>query len=269
MAAGRRAQIVANAIQARRPPVSGGTTAPRSAAGGATTGIGQNRRAPGGGKLGGGIAKPPGAPAGAPAPAVATGPTPTPWSSKYEQTVAGANKKYLDASGNFDLQEQTAKQDFGLDPGFNDYQSNPNSRAALLEQSFLTNNRGTMNSAGNQLYSGSTSNRLAANRTNYGTSRDSLAKSYRDALGEVSTGRAKAKETQDEEAREAYWNSVGEAEKSEPEAEAAPAAAGKGKGGGKGKGKSRGQATYKAIAANPWRNKAPAGKPKGKGGKGR
>lgn len=256
-----RRQIVSRAIQARRPHSTGGTSAPRSAARGGASGLGNRQQLTGQWNPKGESSKTAyakglgAAPSLAPGAAAPANFSPTPWSSKYEQRVAGANKKYLDASGNFDLNEQIAKQDFGLDPGFNDYKSNPNSRAALLEQSFQTANRGTMNSAGLQLYSGSTSNRLGANRSNNAVDRDALAKAYSEALGEINTGRAKAKEQKDEEAREAYWNSIGEAEGSEPEAEAAPAGGSKSKGKPKAKKPSGKQPNYAAIANNPWRTK--------------
>lgn len=254
-----RRAIVAKAIQARRPAAaSGGTMAPqgrgnvgpaRPARAGfgigpgrptanPKTGIGQARslRPKQSGTPGGGPALPPER-------------APTPWNSKYEQTVAGARKSYLNAEGNYDLAEQTAKQDFGLDPGFNDYQSNPNSRAALLEQTYLNHNRGIMNSAGLQLYSGSTSNRLGSNRLAYGTNRDELAKTYRDALGEIGAGRTKAAEEKAEAEQQAEWDRIGAAEKSEPDPEAAPAATkGEGKSKGKGPASKRRAATRTAVA---------------------
>jgi hypothetical protein len=169
-------------------------------------------------------------------------PAVTPWDSRYEQTVAGARKSYLNAGANFDLSEQAAKQDFGLDSGFNDYKSNPNSRAALLEQSYQSANRGTMNSAGLQLYSGATSNRLGANRSAYAGDRDQLAKAYQEALGEISSGRTEAAQRKGEEEQSAYWDRIGKAEESEPEAAAAP---GKPK-----KKQTRKQATQTAVANN-------------------
>lgn len=175
----------------------------------------------------------PGAPA---APAL------TPWNSKYEQTIAGARRKYLDAEGNYDLAEQTAKQDFGLDSGFNDYQSNPNSRAALLEQTYLNHNRGIMNSAGLQLYSGSTSNRLGANRTAYGTNRDQLAATYRDALGEIGAKRSQAAEEKAEAEQAAEWDRIGAAENAPLDPEAAPGA--------KAKSKAKARRPKRAIADN-------------------
>ena len=262
-----RQAIVAQAVQARHPARTGGTQAPRAA--GPRMGIGQGRptrpqlRAGLGAASPAGGARGPGGSAGAQAQGSAPVAAPTPWNSKAEQIVAGARRSYLDASNNFDLSEQQAKGDFGLDPGFNDYKSNPYSRAALLEQSYQNANRGTINSAGLQLYSGSTSNALDANRGAYGRSRDELAKTYRDALGEISAGRAKAAQERAEAEREAEWDRIAAAESAEPEPEAAPSSSASGqpkrkqkpKGGGKG-----GGGAGPGIA--PAR---PAGKSKGKG----
>lgn len=181
----------------------------------------------GGGKGPGGA---PGGPGGAPGPAPIQ--NPTPWSSRYEQSVGASRKRYLDSSSNFDLAEQQAKQDYGVESGFNDYKANPYSRAALLEQSYQRANKGTINAAGLQLYSGSTSNRLSANRAANSEDRNRLMRDYQESLGEISTGRAEAAARKGEEEQEAYWDRIAEAEKSEPEAQAAPA-------GGKGKGKGR------------------------------
>jgi len=222
-----RRQIVANAVQARRPVRTGGTQAPRAAARGPRAGVGPGRPARpryhtglGPGRAAG-SSPGPGGSAGAVAPG-ASGPAPTPWNTKAEQIVAGARRSYLNELGNYDLAEQTAKQEFGLDPGFNDYKSNPYSRAALLEQSYQNANRGTINSAGLQLYSGSTSNALAGNRSVYGQSRDELEKAYRDALGEISAGRAKAAQEKAEREQEAEWERIAAAEAAPLEPEAAP-----------------------------------------------
>lgn len=255
-----RRQIVSQAVKANRPrSATGGTSAPRSAARGRTTGLGRNRVAPNPGRLGQNKAFRPSAPAvGGPAgPAAAKPSTPTPWDSRYEQTVAGARKNYLDSYANFDLAEQGAKQDFGLEAGFNDYKTNPYSRAALLEESFQKGNRGTVNAAGLQLYSGSTSNRLFNNRTNYGKGRDELMKQYQEALGEIGTGRREAAERKSEEEREAYWDRVGAAEGAPLEADTAPPGAPPGA---PGKKQNRKKQTQQAVA----NNRAVAPRKKGK-----
>jgi hypothetical protein len=262
MAQPNRQQLVSRAIVARRPARSGGTTAPRSAAGGPRlgqnrpaprqkTGIASNRPARGGG-TGGGAAPGPGGSAGA---SVAPGRAPTPWNSAAENIVAGARRNYLGAQANFDLAEKEAKQDYGLDSGFNDYKANPYSRAALLEQSYQNANRGTMNSAGLQLYSGSTSNALGANRSTRDLNYNDLASAYREALGQITVGRTEAAEKKAEEEREAEWRRIEAAERSEPDAEASPAPGGGGgsSGGGKPKGKSKGGGGGKGPAIAPRR----------------
>jgi len=189
-------------------------------------------------------------------PAAPATPGVPPWSSKYEETVSGAKKKYLNTSGNLDLAETATKQDYGLDPGYNDYKVNPNSRAALLEEKFQQGNRGVVNSAGLNLYSGSTSNRLFNNRTANAQNRDALAKSYRESLGGISSERTKAKEEKDETERGAYWDWIGEGEKAPLDPSTAPGSA---PGKSKAKAKTKQSITKTAIA-----NNKPAKKGKGK-----
>lgn len=188
-------------------------------------------------------------------------PAPTPWNTKAEQIVAGARRKYLTEGANFDLAEQQAKQEFGLEgpseaagakkrremgmgwqggPAFNDYKANPFSRAALLEESYRNANRGTVNAAGMQLYAGSTSNALGSNRRVYDQSRDELAKAYQEALGEISAGRAKAAEERAEREREAEWERISAAEGAELDPEAAPSGGGRGRSGNRQRRRQRG-----------------------------
>lgn len=254
-----RRQIVAQAIQARRPGRSGGTTAPRSAAKGPR--LGQNH--PAHGRIGLGGAKPVAGPGviaggGAGGGAAPVAYKPTPWNSKAEEIVNAARRGYLGSQTNFDLAEQEAKQDYGLDQGFNDYKANPYSRAALLEQSYQNANRGTMNSAGLQLYSGSTSNALGSNRSTLDLNRNNLANSYREALGEITAGRTKAAEEKAEKERQAEWERIEAAEAQEPEGEASPPGGGQGGGSGggggkKAKGKSKGGGGGKGPAIAPRR----------------
>ena len=241
-----RQQLVGQATLARKPSRSGGTTAPRAAARGPR--LGQNRPAPrqragiapnrpagrGGGTGGGGVPGP-----GGSAGAVAPGRAPTPWNSAAENIVNEARRNYLDSQGNFELARKEAEQDYGLAPGFNDYKANPYSRAALLEQSYQNANRGTTNSAGLQLYSGSTSNALAGNRSTKDLNYDNLSRAYNEALGGITKGETEAKERKAEEEREAEWRRIEAAEASEPDSEASPAGGGGGGG---------------------WRGQAPKGK---------
>ncbi|MGH2939564.1 MAG: hypothetical protein ACRDPE_15760 [Solirubrobacterales bacterium] len=244
MANNNRRQAIAKAIIARSPSSArnGGTTAPRAAAKSQTTGLSPNRAV----SAPAGLVKPKNfnnewsvfkasSPAPSPAPAApASSPAPEsamPWSSKYDQTVDEARKKYLNTINDINLNEQTSKQEYGLDSGFNDYKANPYSRAALLEKSYETANRGTTNSAGIQLYSGSTSNRLGANRSTRDLNYNNLRGEYQNTLNELNAGRTRAAEAEHETEQEAYWNRIREAEEHEPVAEAAPADSGGGEDG--------------------------------------
>lgn len=59
------------------------------------------------------------------------------------------------------------ERSFGLSEGYNDPAANPWSQAALLQHQHDVGTRGTMNSAGLNLYSGSTVNGLASNDRQY------------------------------------------------------------------------------------------------------
>jgi hypothetical protein len=158
-------------------------------------------------------------------------PTPPPWDSRYESEVGGGRRKYLDTINNLDAAERAANAEFGIAPGFNDYQSNPYSRAALLESKFQEANRGSMNSAGLQLYSGSTGDRLAANRSGYDLNRDALAKQYNAAIQDLQEKRATAKEAQSETEDNARYGANERAEKAPLDSTQAPKPKGKGKNG--------------------------------------
>ena len=192
----------------RQPSGSGGTSAPAGAARGQKYGLGtgQTRGGIGPGRAVGT------APIGVPGPGAPAGREPTPWDSAYEAQVSGANRNYLGQNANLDLAQTSVEQEFGLAPAYSDVKSNPNSRAALLEQHFNEGNRGVMNNANLQLYSGSTGNRLNQNRQGYAQDRDSLAKAYRDALQEIQDKRLEAAEEKGNTETEAGWNRVSHAE---------------------------------------------------------
>jgi hypothetical protein len=187
---------------------------------------------------------------------------PAPWNSAYEQSVANARAKFNSANTGLDYQKTREDQEYGLTPGFNDYQSNPYSRAALLEQSYQRADRGSTNSyaASGQLYAGSLQNSLGVNRGNYGQGRDSLEKAYRDALQEITQKRLAAQNEENEEISNADWKRIEAAENAELEPETSPEPSASSGGGGKGKAKPKGKkAVIKTAVAN---NRAVGGKGK-------
>jgi len=203
---------IAHAVKARPRVANGGTSAPKSAAGG--IGVYNNRVAPNPGRVGGNrpVAKPKSGAGAAGAPAAPY--TGAPWDSQYELSSAGATSKYNNANIGLDYKEQAYKQDYGLDAGFNDYKTNPYSRASLLEQSYQRANRGSTNSyaAAGQLYAGSTQNALGYNRDAVGQERDQLQKSYSAALQGVSAERLAASDRKNEEINNAGWSRLERAE---------------------------------------------------------
>lgn len=160
-----------------------------------------------GGQQGVGVKGQPGAAPAAPAA------TPTPWDPAYETSVAGANRTYGNALAGLAYQKQAAQQEYGLDQGFNDYQTNPYSRAALLEQKFKQANRGTSTSyaARGQLYAGSSQNALSYNREGYGQERDSLEKTYRSALQGIGAEGLSAGDERNERIADATWERINQA----------------------------------------------------------
>lgn len=148
-------------------------------------------------------------------------PRPTPWNAAYEEAASTANRNYLLAGQNLDLAQQRTESTYGLNNS--DYMANPYSRAALLQQSYLAANRGTLNTAGNQIYAGSTTNRLNENRNRLSQGRDALEKSYLDTLGEINAKRSEAAAQKDTEISAAKQRQIEAAEKAPLEPEAAPA----------------------------------------------
>jgi hypothetical protein len=165
-----------------------------------------------------------------------------PWDAQYNLSAGGAEKAYGDKLAYLGSQRTVAKQNYGIDPGFNDYATNPYSRAALLRKSYDTAARGSNTSyaARGQLYAGSLANAQGANRSNYDLGYDSLNKEYVSSLGELDQQEAEAKEAKENAILEAGWRRL-EGLANEPlEPEAAPGAAPDAGGGGGGGGTSGG-----------------------------
>ena len=70
--------------------------------------------------------------------------------------------------------------------------ANPYSRAALLQESFTRAKRGTLNSAGNQLYSGAYGRAQDENARNYSIAEDANRRAYDSAIYGINRGKASA-----------------------------------------------------------------------------
>jgi len=220
--------MAVKAIQPRS--MNGGITAPKSAAKGPTIGLGNNntinpnhpnyvpRPAP----------KPTQMPAAAPAPASPKPYSSAPWDAAEQLSDAGADAKYNNALLNARYKKTAYGQEYGLDPGYNDYKANPYSRAALLEQTFQRANRASGNSlaAGGQLYSGASQNAETYNREHKGQETNALEGSYRKSLQGVNEEEAGALTNREEEKANAKWKAIEAASAAELEPDTAPGGGG-------------------------------------------
>lgn len=203
---------------------NGGVTAPKTAAKGPTTGIGNNTSI--------NPAHPnyvPAVPKPQPSPAISAPPpgvpySAAPWDSAEQLSDAGADAKYNNALLNAGYKKTAYETEYGLDPGFNDFKANPYSRAALLEQSFQRANRASGNSlaASGQLYSGASQNAETYNREHDAQERNALEGTYRKALQGVNEEEAGALSTREEEKAAAKWKAVEAAGAAELEPTTAP-----------------------------------------------
>jgi hypothetical protein len=171
----------------------------------------------------------------APAASTPAAPAGAPWDSAYEASLAAAKAKYGNALTGIGAARLRTEQEYGLDPGFNGFASNPYSRAAELEQSFQRNNRASQTSLGGagHLYSGSLQNQLGYNRTGHDREENSLKMAYQAALQELMAKELAAGDELKGAEAEAAWKKVEAAEKEplEPETASAPSGGG-GSGGG-------------------------------------
>lgn len=123
-------------------------------------------------------------------------PTPPAYSSAYETAVGRANRDLGASQADITGRELATEQQYG----FGADKSNPFSRANMLQKSFTTGQKTVTNSmAGRgQLYSGATSNALAANRSNYEQGLDSNLREYQAALADYARQRVGAQQHYDE-----------------------------------------------------------------------
>jgi hypothetical protein len=152
-----------------------------------------------------------------------------PWDVAAANSEAVAGKRLANSVTGLDAGWLATEQDYGLDPGFDDAASNPYSRATLLQRSYDNAKRGTLNSAGNQLYAGSYINHQNQNTFQFNKGRDELQKSYAAAHAQYIQERQEAQDDFNEEIGQAGWNRINAGLDAEPE----PMPVGYGKGGSK------------------------------------
>lgn len=204
----RRQQIAQN-IRPPHKPVTGGVSAPQGSAKSPTFGLGGRRAAPNPGQLGQkrGL---PAAPQGAPQPGAAPqggGPV-MPWDLAAANDEAGAQKRLSNTLTGLDAGWLRTQQEFGLEGPWADAASNPFSRSALLQRSYDNAKSGSLNSAGQQLYSGSYVNAQNANTHQFNLGRDELQKAYGQAHAGYIGERQGAQDAFNESMNQAGWDRV-------------------------------------------------------------
>lgn len=216
---------ISNRQKAIKKSITGGTSAPASAAQGVfprtqLTGQWSPKGETQGTKYaqGLGAAPQPGA-----APPVQPQPV-MPWDVAAANSEAGAVQKRNNTLTGLDSGWLREQQEYGLEGPWADYASNPYSRASLLQRSYDNAKRGSLNTAGNQLYAGSYINAQNSNTHNFSLGRDELQKGYDTDYAQYQGGRQAAEDQYRQELAQAGWDRVNAGLQAEPEPAPVPGA---------------------------------------------
>ena len=148
-----------------------------------------------------------------------------PWDSMATADSAGAYRNASDKlaglRGNWDAEQRA----IGIGQG---YENNPYSQASLLQRQREIGNRGTINRAGNQLYAGSTVNRLGGVERGYQEGRNQLQERYEARRAQVEREEQATRNELQSEQEQAQAEAIQRAAEAAPE----PAPSGGGGGGG-------------------------------------
>lgn len=145
-----------------------------------------------------------------------------PWDSQAQRESAELGNEGADTRASLASRFDRTQRDLGFGTGAGD----PYSAAAENKTQLTNTQRGIMNTAGNQLYAGSTANAQSAARTSYDRTQKSLESSFADAQADFTRGTAQT--TRDEQLGIAgiKEGAIGRAAASEP----APLGVGRGRG---------------------------------------
>lgn len=193
--------------------ITGGTSAPRSAAGGPTTGLNQRRPA-NRNRTGLSGNRPAQAPqAGldqAPQPGAAKVAQPAllPWDVAAANSISASGQSRDNALTSLDSQWTQRQQHYGLEGPWADYTTNPYSQAALLQRSYDIANRSAVTGSGRMLYSGSQINARNANTRQFNEGRDQLQRAAASDFAEYQGARTRTGDEYREAVAEAEWDRV-------------------------------------------------------------
>jgi hypothetical protein len=107
-----------------------------------------------------------------------------PWDSTAQRESAQLGNEAADTRSNLGAGYARAQNELG----FGDGASNPYSRSAENRDLLASNKRGITNTAGNQLYAGSTLNKQSAARSEYDKTQKGLEDSFSEAQGAYTRG---------------------------------------------------------------------------------
>jgi hypothetical protein len=149
-----------------------------------------------------------------------------PWDAAAANSEGAALQKRNNSLTGLDSGWLREQQDYGLEGPWADPASNPYSRAALLQRSYDNAKRGSLNTAGNQLYAGSYVNSQNSNTHNFSLGRDELQKGYDADYAQYQGGRQAAEDQYRGELAQAGWDRVNAGLSMEPEPAPVPGAPG-------------------------------------------
>ena len=166
-------------------------------------------------------AKPPAPrPPAAPAPTAAPAQPQQPFNATYEARQSSITRDTANSEAEVTAQEAQVKQEYGFDDV-----SNPFNRAAMLQRSYAQSQARQMNTAGNQLYSGSQENATTEGRFQHDQSYDTLRRDYSGQLDQLKARRATIQREAEQRRIDAEAERVNSALADRATAEEAPAPA--------------------------------------------
>lgn len=158
-------------------------------------------------------------------------PAPMPWDSTAQRESGELGNEAADTRASLAASYAAAQSDLGFGSGA----SNPYSRSAENKTNLASNQRGITNTAGNQLYAGSTLNKQSDARSEYDKTQKALEGSYSEAQDAYTRGVAKTSRDESLGQNAIREGAIGRAAASEPEP------LGVGAGGGRRRGAVRGR----------------------------
>jgi len=140
-------------------------------------------------------------------------PAPMPWDSQAQRESGELGNEAADTRASLAAGYAKAQNELGFGSGA----SNPYSRSAENKTRLASNQRGITNTAGNQLYAGSTINKQSAARSSYDKNQKALEASYSEAQNAYTRGVAKTSRDESLGRSAIREGAIGRAAASEPE----------------------------------------------------